>query len=322
MCRLHLRSHEVAQGYEDVTDTSVYVKFHLKPGQKVAKQALLENTSILAWTTTLWTLPGNLALAVGPKINYALVKKDEEHLILAKDLVEKIVPGGEIIRELTGKDLVGLDYEPLFVIPELRSSKSYRVYLADFVTTTDGTGVVHTAVMYGEDDYKLGEKIGLPKVHTIDEEGRFCSIVPELGGLYVKDATTENAIIKYLEEHELLFKNEPYTHSYPHCWRCHTPLLYYGKDSWFVAMSKLQKQLLKNNHKINWSPEHIRDGRFGEFLKEVKDWAFSRERYWGTPLPIWQCSECHEHEVVGSYEELEQKRFRAKNDYSILRHGK
>lgn len=327
-CGTALSSHEVAQGYEDITDTSVYVKFKVKnPGKlKTLNSKLQTDLYILAWTTTPWTLPGNLALAVGRDITYSAVRIDgvSELLILAKDLIEKVLTGHsvEVVHDdIKGKDLVGLEYEPLFEVGELKSSKSYKVYLADFVTTTDGTGVVHTAVMYGEDDYKLGEKLGLPKVHTVDEEGNFRSIVHSLADKYVKAKETEDIIIDYLKANNFLFKSEPYTHSYPHCWRCHTPLLYYAKDSWFVAMSKLQKQLLKNNRKVNWSPEHIRDGRFGEFLKEVKDWAFSRERYWGTPLPVWQCENCDSQRVIGSFEELEEYRCEPKNHFYLMRHG-
>ena len=323
-CGTVLSSHEVAQGYEDVTDTSVYVKFKLESGQKINKQPIPENTYILAWTTTPWTLPGNLALAVGKSIKYQVVsiKNKDENYILAEDLAGKILNTGyQILDTILGKDLVGLKYEPLFDIPALKSDKSYQVYPADFVTTTDGTGIVHTAVMYGEDDYELGKKIGLPTVHTVSDNGKFNDKVRELEGKYVKSSDTEKAIMEYLKSNNLLFKEEPYTHSYPFCWRCKTALLYYAKDSWFVGMSKLRKQLIKNNKKVNWVPEHLRDGRFGEFIKEAKDWAFSRERYWGTPLPAWRCQKCHEHQVIGSLEDLDKHHFKTKNQFFLMRHS-
>ncbi len=307
-CGTALSSHEVAQGYKDVTDTAVFVKFRITNDE-------FRNTYFLAWTTTPWTLPGNVALAVGADIDYVLTK---DGYILAKARVEAVLGKAEIVKEFKGSELVGLKYQPLFDIKKLQNKKAHTVYVADFVTTTDGTGVVHTAVMYGEDDYELGKKIGLPMHHTVAEDGTFTKDVSGFGGVYVKDA--ENRIIQYLRDNQALLKSESYTHSYPHCWRCKTPLLYYARDSWFVAMSKLRKQLLKNNAKINWVPEHLKEGRFGEFLREVKDWAFSRERYWGTPLPVWKCAEGHQR-VIGSYEELEAFRYRPANTYILLRHG-
>ncbi|MBI2670341.1 MAG: class I tRNA ligase family protein [Candidatus Yanofskybacteria bacterium] len=321
-CGTALSSHEVAQGYEDVTETSVYVKFKVS---KPETYDLKPNTYFLAWTTTPWTLPGNVALAVGKNIEYVLVKYGEENYIVAKNTLDKVFSSQlltthySLLTIVKGKDLVGLEYQPLFNIPHLQTETAYKVYPADFVSTDEGTGIVHTAVMYGEDDYELGKKIGLPKHHTVDEQGRFTKDVKEFEGQFVKDA--EPGIIDYLKIRGLLFKTEQYTHSYPFCWRCNNPLLYYAKDSWFVAMSRQRRQLLKNNGKINWVPKHLKQGRFGEFLKEVKDWAFSRERYWGTPLPIWQCQDCKEYRTVGSLEELEKYRYRGKNTYYVLRHG-
>lgn len=315
-CGTPLSAHEVAQGYKKVKDNSVYIKFKVKDER-------FRGASILAWTTTPWTLPGNVALAVGKEIKYVLARVGDEQLIMAKDLVEKVL--GQITRiekEFSGEELVGLEYESLFDVPALKSDKSYKVYDADFVSTADGTGVVHTAVMYGEDDYNLGTKLDLPKMHTVDEAGKFNSSAgKELEGLYVKSNTTEEKIIKSLEERGLLFKTEEYEHDYPFCWRCGTPLIYYAKNSWFIKTSAVTAELLKNNSKVNWIPEHIKEGRFGQWLKEGKDWAISRERYWATPLPIWKCEKCENKTVIGSIKDLEKKAIGSKNSYFILRHG-
>ena len=321
-CGTALSSHEVAQGYEDVTDTSVYVKFRLKPGQKMGKNSVGDDTYILAWTTTPWTLPGNVALAVGKSIKYQVVSTADKNeiYILAEDLIGKVLDTDySLLASITGKELVGLEYEPLFEVPALQSDKSYKIYPADFVTTEDGTGIVHTAVMYGEDDYELGKKIGLPTEHTVDTEGKFNKNVKNLEGQPAK--VSEKLIIEYLNSKGLLLKAEQYTHSYPHCWRCKNPLIYYAKSSWFIAMSKLRKQLVRNNNKINWVPDHLKHGRFGEFIKEAKDWALSRERYWGTPLPIWECDKCENYKVINSLEELEKYRYKKPNTFYIMRHG-
>ncbi|MBI4158047.1 MAG: class I tRNA ligase family protein [Candidatus Yanofskybacteria bacterium] len=355
-CGTPLSSHEVAQGYRRITDKSVFVKFKVKslkfksPELKNLETDNLQ-TYILAWTTTPWTLPGNVALAVGKDIDYVAVEKDGECFILAKDLVEKVFGSTALLRycatALKGSDLVGLEYEPLFDVEEFKSDKSYRIYDADFVSTAEGTGVVHTAVMYGEDDYDLGTKVGLPKFHTVDEQGKFVGVGHGLDGLYVKDKVTEDKIIEYLTSNNQLLTSNFYEHDYPFCWRCDTPLIYYAKESWFIKMSSVNKQLLENNKKINWFPKHIKEGRFGQWLKEGKDWAFSRERYWGTPLPIWVCPNgnfqfpisnfqtnpkskipnskhengCGNYFVAGSLEDLDKYRYKPKNEFYILRHG-
>ena len=330
-CGTALSSHEMAQGYKEVLDKAVYVKFKVRlPANGKWQIAKGKNTYILSWTTTPWTLPGNVALAVGEKIDYVMLEvealdarssKKKEIQILAKDRVGEVGVEGKVIGEVKGKDLVGLSYEPLFSIPKLKTDKSYKVYPASFVTTTDGTGVVHTAVMYGEDDYELGTKLGLPKHHTVDERGFFLREVAGLGGKYVKDDETEEDILEYLKKKGSFFSTGTYEHEYPFCWRCDTPLLYYARESWFVAMSKLRPKLLAANKLINWVPEHFKNGRFGGWLKEVKDWNFSRERYWGTPIPTWHCKKCDKYEVVGSLKEVNEKSFGSRNDYWVMRHG-
>ena len=309
-CGTALSSHELAQGYKDVKDLALTVKF------KIISQ---ENTFVLAWTTTPWTLPGNVALAVGSDIDYVKIKIGEEFLILAKERLSIISGEYEIIENLKGKDLVGLEYEPLY--PFVKGEKAFKIYPADFVTTTDGTGVVHTAVMYGADAFALGTKIGLPKYHIVSDDGTFKPEAGFLAGKFVKDEATAVLIIKDLAGRNLLYKKEKYEHSYPHCWRCKTPLIYFARDSWYIRMSELRDKLVAENKNINWVPEHIKTGRFGEWLTEVKDWAISRERYWGTPLPIWQCKECKENIVVGGTLEIKKRVKKSGNKYFVMRHG-
>lgn len=324
-CGTPLSSHEVAQGYKTVTDKSVYIKFKIKPGQKIGNIKADDGTYILAWTTTPWTLPGNVALAVGKDIDYLALKTGHEYFIVAKNLKNSVFkdwkedfPAAE---EFKGSDLVGLSYEPLFKIKELQSETSHKIYAADFVSTQDGTGVVHTAVMYGEDDYNLGTQLNLPKFHTVNEQGKFQNVSKELDGKFVKSEDVEGKIIEHLQKNNNLLKIEDFEHEYPYCWRCSSPLLYYAKDSWFIRMSALRDQLMKSNANINWIPDHMKEGRFGQWLKEVKDWAISRERYWGTPLPIWECEKCDDFRVVGSYDELKRFSVGRKNKYFLVRHS-
>ncbi len=300
-CGTTLSSHEVAQGYKTVKDRSVYLKFKVTTDSKVAKKG----DYILSWTTTPWTLPGNVALAVGSTISYVRVQAGNEYYIMAEGLWEKVIDGqAGVTATFKGSDLVGTTYEPLFPGVIEHKGKGWEVLPADFVTTGDGTGVVHTAVMYGVDDYELGLKFDLPQQHTVDLTGKFVSTVTGLAGLPAKDVKTEEKIIQYLQDQGILYKEELYEHEYPFCWRCDSALLYYAKTSWFIAMTKVQSQLVKNGESINWIPEHIKRGRFGEWLEGIKDWAISRERYWGTPLPIWECSSCGKKKMVVDRKEL------------------
>jgi isoleucyl-tRNA synthetase len=309
-CGTALSSHELAQGYQDVKDISMYAKFPIKGFDKAY---------FLAWTTTPWTLPGNVALAVGADIDYVEAKVGEEIYVLAKERLSVLAEPYEIIAEHKGSEMVGMAYEPLYnFIPA--NDKAYKVYAADFVTTTDGTGIVHTAVMYGQDDFELGTKAGLPKYHLVDDTGHYKPEAGWLAGKSVVEESTAVEILKDLQHKNLLFKKESYTHSYPFCWRCKTRLVYYARDSWYIAMSKLRDELVKENEKINWEPEYIKEGRFGEWLREIKDWAISRERYWGTPLPVWQAKD-GKRLVVDSLETLKTYAKKSGNRYFLMRHG-
>lgn len=329
-CGTSLSSHELGQpdAYRKIIDNSVYVKFEILDSK-------FKNTSILSWTTTPWTLPGNVALAINPKHQFVIIPdpyKKNYFLILQKQsferlIKEKILPPNLKPQEtLKAQEILGISYKPLFKIKSLSNPNSYKIYPADFVGSDEGTGVVHTAVMYGEDDYKLGKRVGLPTYHTVKENAQFIEEIPEVGGLYIitnkqKNLETENKILAYLEKNNFLFAAQKYEHEYPHCWRCKTPLIYYARNSWFVAVNKVRQALIKNNKKINWIPSYIKEGRFGQWLREKKDWNFSRERYWGTPLPIWICQNCKNTKAIGSIKELQNFIPQPKNKYLIMRHG-
>ncbi|MBY6998641.1 isoleucine--tRNA ligase [Clostridium botulinum] len=294
-CGTALSSHEVAQGYKDVKESTAFVKFKIK-GE--------ENKYFLAWTTTPWTLPSNVTLAINKSYDYVEILNNDEHYILAKELLGKVIEGEyEVVKEFKGEEIVGVEYEQLFKF-EVPEKKAFYVVHADYVTLTDGTGIVHTAPAYGDDDSKTGKKYDLPLINLVDSEGKFVDSVEPWKGMFVKKADPK--ILEYLKENGMLYKSEKFTHSYPHCWRCNTPLLYYPKDSWFVRMTSLRDDLVKNNNTINWYPDNIRTGRFGKFVENVIDWGISRDRYWGTPLPIWEC-DCGHRECIGSVEELKEK---------------
>jgi len=315
-CGTSLSSHEVALGYKKIKEPAIYVKFKVK-NQKSKVKTTTKNLKLLVWTTTPWTLPGNVAIAVNPGFTYAKVKVGDEIFILAKERLKVLEKGYKIVGEVKGKDLVGLEYEPLYKFTE-PDKKAWMVVSADFVSLEEGTGLVHIAPAFGEEDMELGEERNLPILMTVDESGCFIPKVKPWRGIFVKKA--DPLIIEDLKKRNLLFKEELYEHDYPFCWRCNSPLLYYAKQSWFINVKKIKKNLIEENQKINWTPPHLKKGRFGEWLKEIKDWAFSRERYWGTPLPIWQCPKCKSIEIIGSKKDLLSQRF-SENNFYFLRHG-
>ena len=324
-CGTALSSHEVAQGYKDVKDLTCVAKFKVEEGQKIAGEEA-KDTYILAWTTTPWTLPSNLALCVNKTYEYAKVKAnigtdDEpkyETYILAKDLIESVLKETpyEILSTFKGEDLLGLKYEQLMPFAKVEG-KAFVVIHGDYVTLTDGTGIVHIAPAYGEDDSLVSKQNGIAFVNLVDKSGKFVPEVEPWAGRFVRDCNED--ICKWLATENKLFSKEKHVHSYPHCWRCDTPLLYYPKESWFVAMSKLRDELVANNNKVNWYPDTIRTGRFGKFLENVIDWGISRDRYWGTPLPVWTCEDenCGHQECIGSIEELKQKAIECPEDIEL-----
>ena len=293
-CETPLSSHEVALGYKDVHDPSIFVKFKLKQHA---------NRYFLVFTTTPWTLFSNVALALKEKADYVIVKDGNIEYILAENLVSKHFENAKIIEKFKGKNLVGLDYEPLF--DNFKDTQNaFRVVAGDFVSVDDGTGIVHIAPAFGEDDYNVARASDLAFIQPVNTQGKFTGEVKQFEGKFVKSCDEE--IIESLDAKNLLFKKEKLMHSYPHCWRCNTPLLYYAMKSWFIAVSKFKDKLLENNKKINWFPETIKEGRFGDWLNNVKDWALSRTKFWGTPLPIWRCN-CGTDTVIGSVKELREK---------------
>lgn len=305
-CGTALSSHEVAQGYKDVKENSVIVKFHIKDAPK--------NEYILAWTTTPWTLPSNVALCVNPYEEYEKIKFGDEIYILATALIENIIDGEyTVLEKYKGNDLVGIHYDPLYEF-EKPKGDPYRIVSDTYVTMEDGTGIVHIAPAFGEDDNRVGKDYDLPFINLVNSQGKFTDKCGSFSGMFVKDA--DKLIIRDLKERGQAFAVIPFEHSYPFCWRCDTPLLYYACDTWFIKMTAVRDELLKNNETVNWLPDNIKHGRFGNFLENIIDWGLSRSRYWGTPLPIWECSCGYKH-VVGSIAELKEMGINCPDDIEL-----
>jgi len=322
-CETTLSQQEVSEGYKDVKDISVYVKFRVHSSEFIDKLSDGQPVYILAWTTTPWTLPGNVALAVGEDIRYLIldISGEEGKYVVAKDRVELVMKDKEykIEKELNGSDLVGLEYEPLFDYyskdTKLKNhANGWKVYAADFVTADSGTGIAHEAPAFGADDWELAKQVNLPFVQHVSQDGHMKPEVEAFAGLEVKPRSdddkvrlgTDIAVLKYLQEHGQFFAKENIVHSYPHCWRCDTPLLNYATSSWFVKVTEIKDKALNLAKKINWSPEHIKEGRFGKWLEGARDWSVSRQRFWASVMPVWKCDACKKYRVFGSVSELEE----------------
>jgi isoleucyl-tRNA synthetase len=299
-CETPISNFEVNQGYKEVKEDSIYLKFKIKDEK-------FKDCYFLVWTTTPWTVPGNVALAVNTEIEYVLISTEKEKLILAENRLSLIKEDYEVIEKLKGKNLLNIKYEPPFSFLEKvdKSDNAFKVLPGPFVVDSDGTGIVHIAPMYGEDDFSLGKDFDLPMIHTVDKSGNFTEVADIFSGVFVKKA--EEDIIKVLIDKNLFYKKESYTHSYPFCWRCDTSLLYYALDTWYLDVSSIKTNLIENNKKIRWVPDHIKEGRFGKWLEGAKDWAFSRNRFWGAPIPIWKCDTCGETKCISSVNELPKK---------------
>ncbi|MCI2425652.1 isoleucine--tRNA ligase [Candidatus Acetothermia bacterium] len=301
-CGTGLSSHEVAQGYKEVEDPSLFLRMPLVSDRNARYNAELPGkTSLLTWTTTPWTLPANIALAVSPVATYAEVELQGERLILARALLGHALDSDyTLIREFPGSDLVGLSYEPPY--RAIDAENAYRVYAADFVNIGEGTGIVHAAPAFGEDDYQLGQRENLPFFNPVNLSGEFTDAFPLCAGRFVKQA--DPMIIDDLQRRGILYCTAGYKHDYPFCWRCDTPLIYYAMDSWYIRTTAVKREMISNNQRINWHPEHIGTGRLADFLVNLKDWALSRDRYWGTPLNLWVCNKCDRTIAIGSRKEL------------------
>lgn len=301
-CGTALSSHEVAQGYKDVVDPSIYVRFPLVAGEHGAPDA-----DLLVWTTTPWTLISNVAAAVGPLFTYVRIASGGRDLVLVAEAAARLFPGAEVLQSWSGTELAGWRYQRPFDFVEapVTTKPAWRVVVADYVSVDDGSGIVHIAPAFGEEDSQVAKAEGLPVLNPVDADATFDHRVPRWQGRFVKDADRE--IIDDLDGRGLLVAEQAYEHSYPHCWRCDTPLIYWAKTSWFARTADHRDDLLAQNETIGWHPEHIKHGRFGRWLEGNVDWALSRDRYWGTPLPIWRCSTCDAATCIGSVAELAQK---------------